>query len=93
MNPEQLQQILSRLTVLEEYVRQRKLVQLPAPVDDISKNNIGAASDEGTGTTALTDTIALSGGAENIDVPKAYADTEIIVIGGKRMEIPVISYP
>ena len=91
MTPEELQQLKRDVESLKEWKRQRELVQLTHPVDDTSKNNIGAVIDEGTGTTALTQTYTDSNNDTHTG-PKAYADTEILRIGGKRMEIPVIAY-
>jgi len=89
MTPEQAR----KLDELYEWMQQKKIQQIDHPLDDASRNVLGAVTDEGTGSTALTDSINLTGNVQTITVPKAYADTQIIKIGSTRMEIPVISYP
>ncbi len=83
----------AQVAELLEWKRSRQLQQIAYPLDDQSKNIVGAVTYEGTGSTALTDSINLTGAAETINVPKAYADTILVVIGDTRVEIPVISFP
>lgn len=47
-------------------------------------------SDIGLGSTALTQSIALSGSPQSIDVPAAYSDTVILKIGDTDYEVPFL---
>ena len=80
MTPEEKTQ----LNQVFEWMQQRKVQQLSYPVDDASRNSLGAAIVTGAGTTALTQTLASTPGA----VPKAYARTFILVSNGMQYEVP-----
>lgn len=83
----------NKLNEIYAWMLSKKLQQLAYPLDDQSKNIVGAVNYEGTGSTALTQTLNLSGAAESINVPAPYADTILVVIGDTRVELPVISFP
>lgn len=89
---EQLKQLQTQVAELLEWKRQKTQQQIAYPLDTTSETIIGSAKYEGTGTSALTQSISLSGNAENINVPAAYQDTAILLIGSTRIEVPVIDF-
>jgi len=84
MTPEQTQQ----LKELYEWMQQRKVQQLSYPVDDASRNSLGVPVGNGTGSTTKTQALSLTGNAQNINVPAAYAQTFLLVVDGVRYEVP-----
>lgn len=82
--PEQLQE-------LWEWYQARKVQQLSLPVDDASRNALGAAVGVGPGSTATSQSVNISTTPMSISVPAAYAGTEILVINGVQREIPYIA--
>lgn len=66
MTPEQL----SQLNELLEWKKQKETQQLSLPVDDASKNALGALIDTGLGASGNT-SLNLTGGAETIVVTVA----------------------
>lgn len=79
------------LEEVHQWMTQRKQQQISQPLDDPSRNIIGGLQDDGNGSSSLTQSINLSGNPETINVPAAYQDTRLILIGGIRYEIPYIS--
>lgn len=73
-----------------EWVQQRKAQQIQAPLDDASKNTLGAATDGGAGSSDLTQSVSVSGDPESITVPAAFAGSRIIELGGSTFEIPYL---
>ena len=84
--PEQLQEMW-------EWYQARKEQQLAYPVDEASKNALGAGVLLGPGSTARTQNIVIGSGGGSAAVPAAYAGTLLVVFEGARYEIPYIATP
>lgn len=85
---ERIAQLEAQVAQLMVYMNARKIQQLSFPVDDSSKAALGVPTTRGAGSTTTTQTIALSGNAQNINVPAAYARTVILEIEGDLFELP-----
>lgn len=90
---EQFNTMLRQVSELYAWMEKRKEQQISYPLDDSSRNAIseGSATPEGVGTATLIQTLALTGNAQNIDVPSAYVGTEKVRINGTVREIPYIA--
>lgn len=84
MTPEQTQM----LNELYQWMKERRVQQLSYPVDDASKNSIGAAVYVSPGSTLKTQSVAVSSTPTNITVPAAYVQTVVITLEGVQYEIP-----
>lgn len=82
MTPEEKQM----LNELYQRMQERKVQQLALPVDDASRNALGAAISTGTGSSAKTQVIDTSGASAI--VPAAYVQTFILVVNGVQYEVP-----
>lgn len=78
------------LRELYEWMQQRKQQQLAFPVDDASRASLGVATGRGAGSTTKTQTLALTGNPQNINVPAAYVQTVVVEIEGSLYEFPSI---
>lgn len=86
MKPEERQMLMELYT----WMQQRKQQQITGPLDDASKNSLGALLDYGAGSTALTQSIDTSGSSAT--VPAAFTASRIINLGnGSTIEVPIIA--
>lgn len=83
MTPDQLQM----LQELYAWMQEKKNQQLSCPVDDASRNALGAVVVTGAGSTAKTQVYTDSHG-DTVTAPKAYAQTFILVSNGIQYEVP-----
>lgn len=83
------------LIELYQWMQERKKQQIAYPIDDVSISVIAertrTVTTNGTGSTALTDSINLTGNAQTINVPKAYTDTILLVSQGVTYEVPYVN--
>lgn len=86
MNPDDKR----KLDELYAWMKARKVQQLSKPVDDASKNVLGAAFRRGNGSHDLTDTITIGAGGGSASVPAAYSGTVIFLADGITFEIPYL---
>lgn len=63
--------------------------QLVAPVDDVTKAVIGAAVENGPGSSPLTQVISTSGASAI--VPAAYEGSRVLILDGSQYVIPYIA--
>lgn len=88
-------QLARNLTEVLVYIQERKIQQISEPLDEPSRNVLGAEIDiEGAGSTTKTQTYPVSGGAGGtITGPKAYVATRLFKDPdtGEVLEIPVIA--
>lgn len=66
--------------------RQRQFI--PYPVDEASRNALGAVTKVGAGSSDLTDTISTAGATAT--VPAAYAGSIIVSMNGENYELPYL---
>lgn len=71
-----------------QYIQARKEQQITAPLDDPSRNVIGAPQRIGNGSSALTQNILISGTPTTITVPSAFTGSVIFMADGTQYEIP-----
>lgn len=86
MNPEQLQ----KFNEMYSWFQERKQQQLSYPVDDASKNALGAGVVTGLGSTALTQ-VYVDSNSDTVTAPKEYAGTVVIVANGVQYEVPYLA--
>ena len=86
MTPQERQMLRELYT----WMQARKRQQISLPLDPASKNLFAGIRDGGLGSHLLTQSISLSGVAENINVPASYAGTLFIVSDGSTYEIPFL---
>lgn len=83
--------ILSRLDALEQWKADREHQQLVAPLDDVSRAVLHAATGLGFGSKLKTQSISVATTPpSNITVPAAYSGTLILVIEGAQYEVPFL---
>lgn len=88
----EFEQLKAQVAELMEFKRRWEANPIPYPANDLTKAALGVLNDRGSGSTGLTDTLALTGNAQNINVPKAYTGTELIDLGGGVVrEFPYVS--
>lgn len=75
------------LTELYQWMKEKKIQQLSLPVDDASKNALGASIVTGSGSTAKTQ-VYTTGLGDTVTAPKAYAQTFVMVANGVIYEVP-----
>lgn len=85
MTPEQE----AKLNEVFEWMQARKVQQISHPLDLASKATLSAATLSGTGSANDKDTIALTGDAQNIEVPANPSGTVILEIEGSLHEFLV----
>lgn len=86
---ERLQQLEREIAELRAWRQLREQQQISYPLDDASRNTIGAVSGAGPGSSTLTQTINTAGATAS--VPAAYAGSIIIAVEGGQYEIPYLS--
>lgn len=91
MTYQEEQSLKAQVADLLRWKAEREQQQIRFPIDDASRKTIGGGTSEGPGSSGLTQSISLTGGAESILVPSAYIGTELFVFEGIRYEIPYIS--
>jgi hypothetical protein len=83
------------LNLISSWMEERKRQAIAYPIDDVSlyaiSERLRTVVENGKGSTALTDTIALTGNAQNISVPKAYTDTILLISAGVTYEVPYVN--
>ena len=65
----------------------RQLQQIRFPLDEASKNSLGAVIGDGPGGSALTDNINIGATPTSIDVPAPYTGSIVIIVEGVKYEI------
>jgi hypothetical protein len=86
---ERIKQLEQQVSELLAWKAERERQALPFDLDDASKAAIGAARKDGNGSTSLTQTYSVGGGA--ITGPKAYVSSRILDLGDERVEVPIIA--
>jgi hypothetical protein len=87
MNPE-LEQLKKRVADLEDFINERKEQQISNPLDVASRRIIGAPTFEAAGSTTLSQTLNLTGNAQQISLPTGFAQSVVLIIDGVRYEFP-----
>jgi hypothetical protein len=91
---ERVRQLEQQVRDLLAWISERNFQQIRYPLDEASRNTLAEeftqVEDLGDGSTPLTQTINLSGNAETITVPRAYADTVLLKVGDTTYEIPYL---
>lgn len=87
---DQINQLEGLVADLMEWKRQRETQQLSYPVDDASRNALGAAFKIGLGSTTKTQVYTDSHG-DTLTGPKAYLGTVIFLADGTQYEIPYLA--
>lgn len=85
MTPEQLAQFQE----MYQWFQQRKVQQLSLPVDDASRNALGAIVASSGAQSTLTQDYTTSDAA-TVTAPKAYAGTIFILKDGTTYEVPYL---
>lgn len=85
MTPEEKQM----LTELYNWMKQRQVQQLSLPVDDASRNALGAIVSSSGAQSTLTQSYTDSNG-DSVTAPKAYAGTIFVLKDGTTYEIPYL---
>lgn len=78
----------AQIAQLMDWMRERQVQAIPFPLDDASRNSLNVLSTEGTLSSGLTQNKNLSGNAETITVPAAYAGTLTLVSEGVKYKVP-----
>lgn len=86
----ELEQLKAEVAELKKWREERRVQQISYPIDESSRNALGAPSYVGPGSSDLTDTVNIGATPTSIQVPSAYAGTVIIRINGTSYEIPYL---
>lgn len=84
---EALNQALARIELLESYVEERKVQQIAYPLDQSSKNSLGAPALLGEAAVTLTQNKSVPSTPTTISVPAAYAGSIVLEIEGVQYVI------
>lgn len=87
MNPD-IQKLQEQVAELMAWKAAREAIQLPYPVDDISRLNLRAVSTSGFGSHALTQVVSVPATPTNITVPAAFSGTFLLEGADGRFEVP-----
>lgn len=87
---EQIARLEQQVRQLLDWMAAKKQQQISRPLDDASRNNIGALYASSGTSKALTQSKSISSTPTSISVPAAYAGTVFIAIDGKVREIPYL---
>lgn len=87
---EQLTRLEQQVKQLLDWMAAKKQQQISRPLDDASRNNIGALYASSGTSKSLTQSVDIDDTPSSIEVPTAYAGTVFVLIDGKVREIPYL---
>lgn len=85
-------QLQAQVAELMAWKVAHEIQQITFPLDDASKNTLGAYQRIGLGTTAPTRSITIGAGGGSATVPTNPVGSIIIQAEGERAEVPVLSF-
>lgn len=86
MTPE-LEQMVRELYA---WMQERKRQQISYPLDEASRNSLGAPVYRGAGAATLTQ-VAVDSNGDTVTVPAAYARSLILEVDGAQFEVPSLT--